>query len=152
MSFEHPFNHQGHPSMRFSWKVLPISLLLCSSTASLASQLHEVPPEVQSELMGHSTSDFTQHGPPVESVRGVHIRYNTLPSGEHSYMLCGQFRARSTESDSQWTDFATIKTDPYEQWIGSTAQAQCERATVASSQPRDLSALLQARLGSSRSE
>lgn len=119
------------------------------STATPASQLHEVPPEVQSELIALATSDFTKRGPPVESVRHVHLRYNMLQSGERSYMLCGQFRIRSTESESQWTDFATIKTSDYEQWIGGIAKAWCEQATAAASSPQELSTLLEARLGAS---
>lgn len=125
-----------------------VTTSLCSTTTP-ASQLHEVPPEVQSNLITLATSDFTKHGPPVDSVRRVHLRYKMLQSGERTYMLCGQFRIRSTKSESQWTDFATIKTDPYEHWIGGMAKALCDQATAAASPPQELSTPLEARLGAS---
>lgn len=138
--------------MRFTRKILALGFLLCAATASLAGAPQNPPPELQSELVGYSSSDFARYGPPVESFRDVHIRYEALPSGGRSYLLCGQFRAPAAGSHSPWTNFATIKTDPYEQWIGNMAQAHCERATAIATEPQDLSAVLKARLDATEPE
>lgn len=138
--------------MRTTWKYLIAGLALGAATASLAIEPQDAPLAVQTELIGLSASDFTEHGPAVQSVRNVHIRHETLSNGQHSYLLCGEFRTSADGKGSEWTHFATIKTDPYEQWIGAMAKAHCERATVTPSSPSDLSATLQTRLDAATSK
>lgn len=134
--------------IRSSVKAISISFMLGASALAHAATPNMVPEAIQDSLIEWSASDFSAHGPSVAGVRNVHVRYQTLASGEPSYVLCGEFRSGGDAKEVEWTHFATIKTDPYEQWIGGLAQSHCEQATVISTQPADLSALLQARLHS----
>jgi hypothetical protein len=71
--------------------------------------------------------------------------YAQPAKSERSYLLCGEF-AQAGAGPPRWIAFATIKTDPYEQWLGGQAQALCERALPLAESPDDLSQALQARL------
>lgn len=123
-----------------------LTFMMVTTVAAHANETLEFLQTVQDALVASSSSDFAQHGPPVSGFRKTRIRYETLASGERSYLLCGEFRSSTGGNDGRWTHFATIKTYPYEQWIGGLAQAHCERAAAISDQPKDLSAVLQAHL------
>jgi len=136
---------------RSALKTIFISFILGASAFAHADTPNTVPQAVQDSLIEWSVADFSKHGPSVTGVRNVHIRSQPLANGEPSYLLCGEFRSSSDVQGAEWTDFATIKTDPpYEQWIGSMAKTQCEHATASTTQPQDLSAVLQARLDAIR--
>ena len=77
---------------------------------------------VREYLLSSAASDFHTHQPPMpvrfRKVRLGHIG-DTTRSG--SYRLCGQFStSEKGDKKSDWTDFATIKTSGYEQYIGTT--------------------------------
>lgn len=131
-----------------------IRALACAAlvSASISVQAHESDGSIralQESLLSWSASDFAAHGSKPEEVRNVHVRYVESDSGERSYMLCGQFLAHAGKAKATWTQFATIKTDPYEQWIGVVAEAYCERAMPISAEATDLSSALLDRLNSS---
>ena len=127
------------------------SALLGASLSAQANATRTELPGLEDALLSWATSDFAASGPAPGKVRDVHIRYATTESGERSYMLCGQFLPRSGSPETPWISFATIKTDPYEQWIGGQAEGLCERAKVLSSPTDDLTDELQARLDAARS-
>jgi hypothetical protein len=72
------------------------------------------------------------------------------PGGEEQYMLCGQFLSAQEGGTGEWTPFATIKTSPYEQWIGAQAAGLCQSSSIIWDKERDLSSSLQSRLDSLR--
>lgn len=65
-------------------------------------------------------------------------------------MLCGQFLPAREGGTAEWTPFATIKTSPYEQWIGAQAAGSCQSSSVIWDEEGDLSSPLQSRLDSLR--
>lgn len=126
-------------------RTLACTVLLGAALAARAHGNEDSLQALQDSLVAWSASDFSDHGPRPEKVGNVHVRYAEKDGGERSYMLCGQFLpAGGTGAD--WTRFATIRTDPYEQWIGGQAEAICERALPLPGSDDDLSAALQARL------
>jgi hypothetical protein len=127
---------------------LACTALLGAVIATHAHESGDPIQAVQESLVSWSASDFATHGARPEKVRDVHVRYAEKDSGERIYMLCGQFLPASG-AKANWTHFATIKTDPYEQWIGGQAEALCERASPLSASVDDLSSALQARLNGS---
>ena len=54
--------------------------------------------------------------------------------------MCGEFHAAGK---AEWTQFATIKTSDYEQWIGGTGGSFCSNPSVTWDEGRDLTADLQ---------
>lgn len=132
--------------MRTISKLVLASLMFGAAAVSFAAPAPAAQPELaaQQALLQYAAADFTQHGPNVYQVRHVHLRYDVLASGERSYVLCGEFISHGEAA--QWTNFATIKTDPYEQWLGAMAKSHCEQATAVSAAPTDLSAELEASL------
>lgn len=100
---------------------------------------------VRQSLLTSSASDFATHGPSPGQFRNVHLRYADKDDGVRVYMLCGQFLPAG-EAAARWTPFQTIRTDPYEQWIGAMAEAACEHASPVPGVDGDLSQALRARL------
>lgn len=133
--------------MRLSKAIcLAIALAVGTSHLSMAAEQPVEPaPGVTEELIAWSAADFSASGPRPSQVRNVHLRYAVDKAGTRSTLLCGEFLAAGEEKP-EWTDFATIKTDPYEQWIGNMARSQCEHATAVAANAEDLSARLQQRL------
>jgi hypothetical protein len=98
-------------------------------------------------LLEASAADFSAHRPPYPAqLRNVRLGYLTTADGRRQYMLCGDFLP---EGQVDWVAFATIKTDPYEQWIGAQAAAFCEQADAVWIEG-DQSGALQSRLDSLR--
>src|SRR3546814_8642666 len=95
-------------------------------------------------------SSFSCQGPKQDGLRQVNLRFRETDTGTRSYMLCGQVHI-GTGAKAAWADFATIKTDPYEQWLGGPATDMCAKATPVTG-GRDLAPLLEQELGSKRSE
>lgn len=101
-------------------------------------------------LVASAVSDFHNHRPPYPSrVRQVRIGHVTAPGGTTRYMLCGDFLPASENGAAEWTSFATIKTDPYEQWLGAQAKGYCEQPSIVWLDG-DYSSVLQSRLDSQR--
>jgi hypothetical protein len=122
---------------------LACAALVGAATAAHAANNDRIPPDVQASLLTWAASDFAAQGHKLDKVRNVHVRYAEQDTGERTYLLCGEFMPANPASTG-WTHFATIKTSPYEQWIGGMAEVQCERALPAGE--GDLSSALQARL------
>jgi hypothetical protein len=96
-----------------------------------------------------SAKDFHDHQPPIPvNFRNVQVRNLIGPNAENNYMICGQFLALDKQSRDEWTSFATIKTDPYEQWIGSNALTYCQDSKAISYKINDLSSALKNRIDS----
>ena len=100
-------------------------------------------------LLDVAAKDFHNHQPPVPSgFRNVQFKYLTKPNEEKTYLICGQFLNQDNHNKEEWTHFATIKTDPYEQWIGSNALAYCQDSKEITYTKFDLSIALKSRYDS----
>lgn len=100
-------------------------------------------------LLDASAKDFHDNQPPIPvNFRNVQVRNLIGQNSENSYMICGQFLAQDKQSKDEWTSFATIKTDPYEQWIGSNALTYCQDSKAISYKINDLSSALKNRIDS----
>lgn len=100
-------------------------------------------------LLAAAATDFHTHRPPDPvRFRDVRIGHVLTSRGEAQYLLCGEFLPAQEGANAEWTPFATIKTSPYEQWIGSQAAALCQNSSVIWDSVGDLSSSLQTRLDS----
>jgi len=82
-------------------------------------------------LVTTAASDFHKHQSPRPSrFREVRVAYVVAPDGTTTYMLYGEFLPASDDGAAAWTPFLTIKTDPYEQWIGAQAKGYCEQPSI----------------------
>ena len=123
---------------------LACSLAGFALLASAQDSIHPLP--VQEFLLASSAGDFAAHEQTrLAKVRNVHLRY-AENGDEKMYMLCGQFQPASPADEPVWIDFATVKTEGYEVWLGAQATALCNNASGALQDTEDLSAELQARL------
>ena len=127
-------------------RCLLLTLLLGATMTAGAHQSSSYVQDLQDLLVALSASDFAAHGPRPDAFRDVDLRYRENDHGARSYMLCGQFRV---SSGPDWIDFATIRTNPHEQWIGGSATDICARAVPVpvSTDGKDLSSALQSALG-----
>jgi hypothetical protein len=117
------------------------------STSGQASTSGEQLDSVTQSLLGYAASDFGAHSPVVAQVRNVRVGHVLTARGEKQYLLCGEFVPAHSERKGEWTTFATIKTDPYEQWLGGQAESWCKNAKVKwKENGRDLSSALRTRL------
>jgi hypothetical protein len=129
-----------------SLHALSLALLLGAAAGTGAHENSASVQDLQDSLVEYAAADFAASGPRPEGFRNVDLRYRENDHGARSYMLCGQARMRAGEN-ADWVDFATIRTDPYEQWLGGAAADMCKRAVVVPTQGGDLSAALEAKLG-----
>lgn len=74
------------------------------------------------------------------AIRNAKVGY-LADAGVERYLLCGSFRTAS--KDAAWVQFATIKTEPYEQWLGGMAEAQCANKRIVWYEADHSDALLQ---------
>ena len=100
-------------------------------------------------LLDASAKDFHDNQPPIPvNFRNVQVRNLIGQNSENNYMICGQFLDKEKQSKDEWTYFATLKTDPYEQWIGSHALTYCQNSKAISYKINDLSLALKNRIDS----
>ena len=100
-------------------------------------------------LLDAAAKDFHDHQPPVPlGFRNVEFKYLTKPDEEKTYLICGQFLNQDNQNKGEWTHFATIKTDPYEQWIGTNALTYCKDSKEIVYTKIDLSIALKSRFDS----
>ena len=100
-------------------------------------------------LLDAAARDFQDHQPPVPlGFRNVQFKYLTKPNDEYIYIICGQFLNQDNQNKEEWTNFATIKTDPYEQWMGSNALTYCQDSKEITYTKIDLSIALKSRYDS----
>ena len=126
-------------------KALAISLLGIAFSVNAQDKAPSTE-SVQDFLISSSAADFTAHEQTRQTkVKKVHLRYTENDSGERTYMLCGKFQTANQAAKREWVDFATLKTEGYEQWLGAQAAALCKNARSSHGSP-DLSAALQSKL------
>lgn len=100
-------------------------------------------------LLDMSAKDFHDNQPPIPvNFRNVQVKNLIGSNMEDHYMICGQFLIQDKQNKDEWTSFATIKTDPYEQWIGSNALTYCQDSKAVSYKIDDLSTALKNRIDS----
>jgi hypothetical protein len=101
-------------------------------------------------LLTSAANDFHAHRPP-DPVRFREVRLGHVvgPGGEEHYMLCGEFLPAQETGKAEWTHFATIKTSPYEQWIGRQSVGYCS-GSIVWDKAEGLSSALQSRVDSLR--
>lgn len=128
-----------------SLRPFSLAMLLGAATGTGAHDSSAYVQGLQDSLVTYSASDFAASGSGPDGFRNVDLRYRENDHGARSYMLCGQARMGAA-ARADWVDFATIKTDPYEQWIGDTATDMCARAVSISPDGSDLSSALQTKL------
>lgn len=127
-------------------QAVSLALLLGVTAGAGAHESSTYMQGLQDSLVEYAASDFAAGRLRPEGFRNVELRYRENDNGGQSYMLCGQVRM-GVGAKEEWIDFATIKTDPYEQWLGGSATDMCARAVTISSDANDLSAALRTRLG-----
>lgn len=112
--------------------------------ALFASALLAGQPSVSDTLITYSATDFQTHQPQPADVRNVRLGY--IPKGEDKlYVLCGEFLPTPDPDKAGWTEFATVKTDPYEQWLGRAGF--CDRPNMVWEDTGDLTPALKDKLG-----
>jgi hypothetical protein len=121
-----------------------IHRLLGTLAFVLGSGLHAQPAPavpVAAELLDFAAADFRQHMQPLPTAFR-HVRLGELKSADGSQrrsVLCGEFRQPGP--GATWAPFATIKTSPYEHWVGGSAEGYC-KAPLFKAQGADLSQAL----------
>lgn len=95
-----------------------------SSTA--ISENESIPDTIVQFLIISASNDFRNHQPPTPiDFRNVKIGYIKSPNSEKTFLLCGEFLS---QENKEWTEFTTIKTSGYEQYLGKTQY--CQDATM----------------------
>ena len=119
------------------------------ANASPAQQA-SINPTVQL-LLAASAKDFHAHQPPYPArFRDVRVGRTVAPDGTGRYMLRGQFLPTRGKGEPEWTPFVTIKTSPYEQWLGAAAEGYFRQSSIVWDDREDLSSPLQRQLDSLR--
>ncbi|KQX97681.1 hypothetical protein ASD22_10675 [Rhodanobacter sp. Root480] len=134
----------------FRLRPLALALLLSASTVAGAQGNNSYVEGLEDSIAAYTVSDFASHGPQPDGFRHVKLRFRETDTGTRSYLLCGQVHI-GTGAKAEWADFATIKTDPYEQWLGGPAADMCAKATPVTG-GRDLAPLLEQQLGPKASQ
>ena len=103
-------------------------------------------------LVASAAEDFRAHGPVYpDRVRAVRLGSVPAAGGGTQYMICGEFLASGPGGSAEWSPFATIRTDPYEQWLGVQAAGLCAQPSLTWETPAEVLTLrLQTRLDSLR--
>jgi hypothetical protein len=116
---------------------------------SLAETQNDSQDSIVHFLLDVAAKDFHDHQPPVPlGFRDVQFKYLTRPNEEKTYIICGEFLNKDNQNKEEWTHFATIKTDPYEQWMGSNAFTYCKDSKEITYTKIDLSIALKSRYDS----
>jgi hypothetical protein len=123
-----------------------ICLLGCSTAASQSATQQRIAaePEPSTYLIKASSTDFYQHTSKSIQFRSVRLGYQLTPESVKQFLICGEFKPLDDGADGTWSRFATIRTDGYEQWLGSQAGGICDRTSIVWEDPQeDLSGRLQ---------
>ena len=98
-------------------------------------------------LLTAAATDFHRHRPPDPvAFRDVELVQAPRSDGAAIYMLCGEFEAERPDGRLDWIPFATIRTDPYEHWVGDSALGYCGSAGHVEHGVDDLAEALQRRM------
>ena len=103
-----------------------------------------IPDSITSFLLDFAATDFhaSQLSKPLE-FRNLRAGYQVISGNDLQYVLCGEFMEQQKE---EWMPFATIKTGPYEQWLGRQALSICEDPAITFENEKELSKKLKDRL------
>src|SRR5262245_4954885 len=102
-------------------------------------------------LLAASAKDFHDHQSQYPArFRDVRVGRCVAPDGTKLYLLRGQFLPKQGPGEPAWTPFVTIKTSPYEQWLGAAAEGYCRQSSIVWDDREDLSSALQSQLDSLR--
>jgi hypothetical protein len=129
-----------------AFQAISLAVLLGATSGAGAHESSTYIQGLQDSLVEHAASDFAAGHLQPGGFRNVELRYRENDHGARTYMLCGQVRM-GIGAKEDWVDFATIKTDPYEQWLGGSATDMCARSVTVPSDVNDLSAALRTKLG-----
>ena len=95
-------------------------------STNIISENEAIPDTVVRFLITSAADDFRNHQPPTPiDFRNVKIGYIKSPNNEKIFILCGEFLS---QENTEWTEFTTIKTSGYEQYLGKTQY--CQDATM----------------------
>lgn len=93
---------------------------------SVISKKENIPDSVVQFLITSASNDFRNDKQPKPvDFRNVKIGYIKSPNNKKTFVLCGEFLP---QNNKEWTEFTTIKTSDYEQYIGKTKY--CQDATI----------------------
>ena len=123
---------------------LSLALLLSAAAGASAHDSGSYVKNLQESLVAYSASDFAASDVDPAGFRKVHLRYRENDHGARTYMLCGQVQI-GAGNKAAWGDFATVKTKPFEQWLGHAASEICALATPVAADGNDLAALIEAK-------
>lgn len=127
-------------------------LVACSTAPAVGDRSHpqnaSLDPAVELLLTSAATDFHTHRAMYPARFRNVRSGYFVTADGTRQYRLCGEFLPAQEGGRAEWTRFATIMTDPYEQWLGGQAAPFCDSSVTW--HEGDLSSLLQSRLDSLR--
>jgi hypothetical protein len=99
-------------------------------------------------LIDSAAGDFRAHHTP-EPAKFRHVRVgHTTSNGATRYIMCGEFLPVVKEGKAEWMAFATVKTDPYEQYIGSQSGSFCQKPAFVQDSKADLAPQLQSKYDS----
>jgi hypothetical protein len=136
----------------FAALLTTLVLVACSTAPAAREPAHPHGASASSAvefLLSSAAADFNAHRAAYPArVRNVRSGYVVAADGARHYRLCGEFLPAQGGSGAEWTRFATVTTDPYEQWLGAQAAPFCDESVTWDE--GDWSALLQNRLDSLR--
>jgi hypothetical protein len=132
---------------------MAIVLFACDASRTPGSdsgtQASSTDPAIVDSLIGWAATDFrAQRGPKPVRFRAVHSGHVATAGDERQYRLCGEYSPAS-QGDAEWIPFATIRTSPYEQWLGGSALGYCNDTALVRDAD-DLSARMLSRFDSVR--
>ena len=106
-----------------------------------------IPDSITEFLLDAAATDFhtSKMSKPI-IFRDVKIGVLQSENEEGLFILCGYFLEQQKEGGSDWMSFATIKTSPYEQWIGRQASTFCNDPNMSFENDNDLSGALKNKL------
>lgn len=112
-----------------------------------------VPDSIVQFLMNSAASDFSNHQPPtVVEFRNLKIGYILSETNVKTFLLCGEFLSAESKNKNQWESFATLKTEGYEQWVGSGSITYCQKAHFVIENDADLAKSILENLNNERSK
>ena len=134
-----------------AWIAISAFLLCaCASTGARGTASDPQPDPVIDGLLAMAATDFrAQRAPQPVQFRNVRGGYALKADGAKQHRVCGEFLAADDGGKGNWVHFATIQTDPYEQWLGGSSLNYCQDPLMKWDRA-DLSARMLARLQSVR--
>lgn len=75
-------------------------------------------------LIASAGRDFKAHTAGPVEVRSVRYGLRDTTGGVQSHVLCGEYRRVTATDTTPWTEFSTVETSRYEQWLGETRYCQ----------------------------